>query len=81
MYVYVLVCDLSTLQFLSLFKRVFDRDHFLKCLFNLLQYCLALHFVFLALVLRPGVEPTPPVLEGEVLTTGSHGKYQFLSFD
>ena len=51
MYVYVLVCDLSTLQFLSLFKRVFDRDHFLKCLFNLLQYCLALHFVLLALVL------------------------------
>ena len=23
---------------------------------------------------RPGIEPTPPVLEGEVLTTGPPGK-------
>ena len=26
------------------------------------------------LALRPGIEPTPPALEGEVLTTGPPGK-------
>ena len=26
------------------------------------------------LALRPGIEPTPPTLEGEVLTTGPPGK-------
>ena len=25
---------------------------------------------------RPGIEPTPPALEGKVLTTGSPGKSQ-----
>ena len=31
---------------------------------------------------RPGIEPTPPALEGEVLTTGPPGKspsYKFLN--
>ena len=26
----------------------------------------------------PGIEPAPPALEGEVLTTGPHGKSQHL---
>ena len=40
----------------------------------------ALHFVFFGpesygiLVPRPGIEPTPPALEGEVLTNGLTGK-------
>ena len=29
---------------------------------------------------QPGIEPTPPALEGEVLTTGPPGKSHFLAF-
>ena len=29
---------------------------------------------------RPGIEPTPPALEGEVLTTGPPWKYLLLLF-
>ena len=28
----------------------------------------------------PGIKPTPPTLEGDVLTTGPPGKYQFWIF-
>ena len=51
-----------------------------KSLLNLLQYC----FCFIlwlfgceargALATGPGIEPTPPALEGKVLTTGPPGK-------
>ena len=54
---------------------------FLKSLLNLLQYCFFfLMFWFFGseargiLAPRPGIEPAPPVLEGEVLTTGRPGK-------
>ena len=52
---------------------------FLKSLLNLLQYCFCFLFWFLTEacgILAPlrGIEPTLPVLEGEVLTTGSPGK-------
>ena len=58
---------------------------FLNCLLNLLQYCFCLlcFFGFLAtrpvgscgiLTSWPGIEPTPPALEGKVLTTGPPGK-------
>ena len=30
---------------------------------------------------QPGMEPTPPALEGEVLTTGPPGKSQWLLFN
>ena len=29
---------------------------------------------------RPGIEPAPPALEGEVLTTGQPGKSLYLTF-
>ena len=57
-----------------------------KSLLNLLQYC----FCFIlwlfgceargALATGPGIEPTPPALEGKVLTTGPPGKSQTLLY-
>ena len=58
----------------------------LKSLLNLLQYCFCLIFCFFGhkshgiLVPQQGIEPTPPALEGEVLTTGPPGKSLFLIF-
>ena len=51
-----------------------------KALLNLLQYCFSFMFWFIGLEAHgilappPGIELTPPVLEDEVLTTGSPGK-------
>ena len=56
----------------------------LKSLLNLLQYCLCFMFWCFGreacgiLVPWPGIEPTPPALEGEVLTTGLPGKCLYL---
>ena len=60
-------------------------DHFLKSLLNLLQYH---YFVFVFWILghgacetlapRPRIEPTPPALEDEVLTTGPQGSLCFI---
>ena len=53
---------------------------FLKSLLNLSQYRFCFMFWFLSHEAcgipapRPGMEPTPPALEGEVLTTGPPGK-------
>ena len=52
---------------------------FKKSLFNLLQDCYVLVFGREAcgiLALWPGMDPTPPVLEGKVLTTRPPGKSQ-----
>ena len=50
------------------FKRSFTHGPFIKSLLNLLQYCFyCLCFVLLAP--QPWIEPTPPALEGEALTT------------
>ena len=52
---------------------------FLKSLLNLLQYCFCFMFCFFwpqargILALWPGIEPTSPALEGEILTTGLQG--------
>ena len=62
------------------FKTFFDVDHFLKSLLNLLQYCFCFTFWFFGheacgiLAPWPGVKPTPPALEGEVLTTWLPGR-------
>ena len=60
----------------TFFERVllsffFDVDLFKKKLLNLLQcfFC-CLQNICGILVSRPGIEPAPPALEGEVLTTG-----------
>ena len=57
------------------------RSFFLfKSLLNLLQYCFCFMFWFFGheacviLALQRGIEPIPPALEGEVLTTGQPGK-------
>ena len=54
---------------------------FLKALLKLLQYCFCyLCFGFFGpeacgiLAPQPRIKPTPPALEGEVLTTGPPGK-------
>ena len=55
-------------------------QYFLKSLLNMLQYCFFSMFWFFGheahgiLALRPGIEPAPPALEGEVLTTRLPGK-------
>ena len=59
-----------------------DEKNFFKSLLNLLQNCFC--FMFWIFVLeacgilapRPGIEPAPPALEGEVLTNGPPGKSQ-----
>ena len=54
---------------------------FLKPLLNLLQYCFCFMFWCFGreacglLAPQPGIEPAPPELEGEVLTTGPPGKF------
>ena len=53
-----------------------------KVFIDLLQYCFCFMFWFFGreacgiLAPWPGFEPTPPALEGEVLTTGLTGKSQ-----
>ena len=55
---------------------------FFKSLLNLLQYCLCFDFFFFFFccdacgisVPQPGIKPTPPALEGKVLTAGLPGK-------
>ena len=62
---------------------------FFKSLLNLLQYRFCFMFWFFSflffgheacgiLALPPGIKPTPPGLEGEVLTTGPPGKSQII---
>ena len=51
-------------------------DHFKSLYLILLQYCFCFIFWFFGpdvceiLVPQPGIKPTPPALEGEVLSTG-----------
>ena len=64
-----------------------DMDHF-SSLLNLLQYCFWLGFFCMfwfsgheacgILAPRPGIDPAPPALEGDVLSTGPLGKSLFL---
>ena len=58
-----------------------DVDHFLKvCIEFFYNIASVLCLVFLAsrhvgvLAPQPGIKPTPPALEGKVLTTGPPGK-------
>ena len=76
----ILAIGITLISFLNIF---------LKFLLNLLQYCFCFMFCFIGpeacgiLAPRPGIEPTPPALEGEVLTTGPPGKslrWTFLKF-
>ena len=68
------------------FLKIFWCGPFLKSLFNLLQYCFALCFVFFGseacgiLAPWPGIKPTPSALEGQVLTTGPPGRSLVVSF-
>ena len=79
------VCSVSQQHlFLSFFLLDFFDwcGPFLESLLNLLQYCFYFMLWFFGpetrgiLVPRPGIEPAPPALEGEVLTTGLPGKSQ-----
>ena len=60
---------------------------FQKSLWNLLQYCFCFMFWFCGceacgvLAPRPGIEPLPPALEGEVLTTEPPEMSQELSIE
>ena len=78
--------DRPVLHFILLF---FYTDHFQslsKSLLNLLQYCSVSCFGFLGLetcgilASRPEMEPAPPTLEGEVLTTGPPRSPTLLDF-
>jgi len=69
----------SSSSFLKNFK--FFIFHF-KSLLNLLQYCFCFMFWLFGhetcgiLVPQPGIEPPPPALESEILTTGPSGEPQ-----
>ena len=62
------------------FLRSFWCRPFLKSLLNMLQCCFCFMFWFFGhkacgiLAPQPGIKPTPPALEGKVLTTGPPGK-------
>ena len=60
------------------YKTFFIWTDFLKSLLNLLKYCLFYVLVFSheacgLLAPGPGIEPTPPTLQGEALTLGHQG--------
>ena len=58
------------------FLRFFSCGPFLKSLLNFLQYCFSfMLWVFGHRILapQPGMEPSPPALKGEVLTSGLPG--------
>ena len=73
--------DLCCILFYYFLHRPFS-----KSLLNLLQYCSVSCFGFLGLetrgilASRPEMEPAPPTLEGEVLTTGPPRKSHFAGF-
>ena len=77
----ILVLGLSLLFFFFL---ILGSGPFQKSLFNLLKYCFCFMFCFLGLKAfgilapRPGMEPTLPALELEVLTTGPPQKFPLL---
>ena len=58
------------------FRFFFRHGSFLKPLLSSLQYCFGFMFWLFdheacgILAAQPGIEPTPPAWEGEVLTTG-----------
>ena len=76
----------KTISDVLLFLRYFDVKHFLKSLLNLLWYWFCLIFWFFdpeacgILASQPGMEPTPPTLEGEVLPIGLPGKSLWFFF-
>ena len=77
-----MICLITLIR--SFLKIFFGCGPFSNSLLNSLQYSLSfmLSFCFSFFgreacgirVPRPGMEPAPPALEGEVLTTGSPGK-------
>ena len=74
-----IIVDVSSQK--TFFKKIFwCGPVFQKSLLNLLQYCFSFMFCFFwprgiwILAHRPGIELTPPALEGEVLTTGPSRK-------
>ena len=83
------------LHFLLFLKKrfVFDRGPFLKSLLNLLQHCFCYNIASVVcfvlggpkvcgiLAPQPGIEPAPPALEGEVLTTGPPEKFLTIIFE
>ena len=78
--VWTLLCFICFWFMWFFFKDFFWCWLFLKSLLNLLQYCFCFLFWFFGrkacgiLAPRPGIEPSPPPLEGEVLTAGPPGK-------
>ena len=74
----------SLLLFSYSFKIFKKCVSFYKSLFHLLQYCICFmvlvswHEACEILAPQPGIEPTSPALEDEVLTTGLPGKSYLL---
>ena len=72
---------------LAVFFKIFLYGPFKKSLLNLFQYCFSPflfwffgHDVYSILAPQAGIEPAPPLLEGEVLTTKPAGKSRRLPF-
>ena len=75
------------MAFFFFFLDFFLRGPFLKSSLNLLQYCFCFMFWFFGLEAggilapQPGIEPTPPTLEGKVLNIGTPGKSLQMAFN
>ena len=81
LFIFILSC-----LFLIYFLGLLCCGLFLKSSLNLLQYYFCFMFWFFGheaygiLTPQPGMEPTPPALEGEALTTGPPGRSLFLFY-
>ena len=77
---------MSPLATAKIFLKIFLMWTIFKVLLNLLQYCFCFMFWFFGHKVcgiwapRPGMEPAPPALEGEALTTGPPGKSHSYNF-
>ena len=79
---FVLFCVLKDFldvdRFLSLYWICYNIPSVLWGFFVLFCFAVFCHQACGILAPQPGIEPTPPPLEGEVLTTGEPGKSQEL---
>ena len=80
-------CESAISLSFVIFLRSFWCRPFLKSLLNMLQCCFCFMFWFFGhkacgiLAPQPGIKPTPPTLEGKVLTTGPPGKVFAIVFN
>ena len=71
---YKIICREAKMKSLKLFKYAQVQRAFPFLYFNILFFLQPCAKAYGILVPQPGIEPTPPALKAEVLTTGLPGK-------